>query len=209
VDGFDVVVNSQTLSASRLVLASGVVDDLPEIEGLRERWGRSVFHCPYCHGYELNQGNIGVLANNAMAMHQAQLLPEWGQVTLLLTGAFVPDADQQALLERRDVKVEHTRVLRLEDHANVVLEDGRTLPFSGLFTVPSTRMANGLPHQLGCALEHGPVGSYLRVNELKETSVPGVFACGDTARGFGNVAIAVGDGVMAGASVHRSLVFDH
>jgi thioredoxin reductase len=164
VDGFDVVVNSQTLSASRLVLASGVVDDLPEIEGLRERWGRSVFHCPYCHGYELNQGNIGVLANNAMAMHQAQLLPEWGQVTLLLNGAFVPDADQQALLERCDVKVEHTRVLRLEDHANVVLEDGRTLPFSGLFTVPSTRMANGLPHQLGCALEHGPVGSYLRVN---------------------------------------------
>lgn len=208
-DGFDVMVDGQILSASRLVLASGVVDELPAIEGLRERWGRSVFHCPYCHGYELNQGAIGVLANHPMAMHQAQLLAEWGQVTLLLNGAFVPDAAQQALLERCGVQVEHARVMRLGDHASVVLEDGRTLPFSGLFTAPSTRMASELPHQLGCALEHGPVGSYLRVNDLKETSVPGVFACGDTARGFGNVAIAVGDGAMAGASVHRSLVFDH
>ncbi|MDR7153064.1 thioredoxin reductase [Hydrogenophaga palleronii] len=207
--GFEVVVNGQPLSASRLVLASGVTDELPEIEGLRERWGRSVFHCPYCHGYELNQGAIGVLANNAMAMHQAQLLPEWGQVTLLLNGAFVPDDEQQALLTRCGVKVEHAQVLRLEDHASVVLKDGRRLHFSGLFTVPSTRMTNDLPHQLGCALEHGPVGSYLRVNELKETSVPGVFACGDTARGFSNVAMAVGDGAMTGASVHRSLVFDH
>lgn len=208
-DGFDVEVNGQTESASRLVLASGVVDQLPDIEGLRERWGRSVFHCPYCHGYELNQGNIGVLANNAMAMHQAQLLPEWGQVTLLLNGAFVPDAEQQALLDRLGVKVEHDQVLRLEQHATVVLADGRTLHFNGLFTVPATGMATDLPHQLGCALEQGPVGSYLKVNELKETSVPGVFACGDNARGFSNVALAVGDGAMTGASVHRSLVFDH
>lgn len=207
--GFDVVVNGQTLSASRLVLASGVSDELPEIDGLRERWGRSVFHCPYCHGYELNQGAIGVLANNTMAMHQAQLLPEWGQVTLLLNGAFVPDDEQHALLARCGVKVEHARVRRLEEQASVVLEDGRTLHFNGLFTVPTTRMSSDLPHQLGCALEHGPVGSYLRVNELKETSVPGVFACGDTARGFSNVAMAVGDGAMTGASVHRSLVFDH
>ena len=78
-----------------------------------------------------------------------------------------------------------------------------------MFTMPNTRMSSELPHQLGCALEHGPMGSYLKVNPLMETSAPGVFACGDTARGFGNVAMAVGDGAMAGASVHRSLVFGH
>ena len=100
-------------------------------------------------------------------------------------------------------------LLCLEGELETELEDGRTLHFNGLFTVPTTRMSSDLPHQLGCALEHGPVGSYLRVNELKETSVPGVFACGDTARGFSNVAMAVGDGAMTGASVHRSLVFDH
>ena len=146
---------------------------------------------------------------NGQTLHQAQLLPEWGQVTLLLNGAFVPDDEQHALLARCGVKVEHARVRRLVEQASVVLEDGRTLHFNGLFTVPTTRMSSDLPHQLGCALEHGPVGSYLRVNELKETSVPGVFACGDTARGFSNVAMAVGDGAMTGASVHRSLVFDH
>ncbi len=207
--GFDVVVNGKPLSASRLVFATGVVDHLPDIEGLRERWGRSVFHCPYCHGYELNQGRIGVLANNDLAMHQAQLLPEWGTVTLLLNGAFVPDEAQQQVLDQRGVRVEHARVVRLVDTASVVLEDGRALVFDGLFTIPSTRMASDLPHQLGCALEQGPVGAYLRVNGTMETSVPGVFACGDTARGFANVAMAVGDGALAGAAVHRSLVFEH
>jgi len=207
--GFDVLVNDQTLSASRLVLAGGVVDQLPEVHGLNERWGRSVFHCPYCHGYELNRGAIGVLATSELAMHHAQLLPEWGTVTLLLNGAFAPDAAQTQLLQRCGVQLESSRVLRLVDHASAVLEDGRTLQFSGIFTMPNTRMASELPHQLGCALEQGPVGSYLKVNPLMETSVPGVFACGDNARGFGNVAMAVGDGAMAGASVHRSLVFDH
>lgn len=120
-ESFDVLVNEQTLSASRLVLASGVVDQLPEVEGLSERWGRSVFHCPYCHGYELNQGVIGVLATSELAMHHAQLLPEWGTVTLLLNGASTPDDAQKQLLERCGVQVESSPVLRLVDHGNAVL----------------------------------------------------------------------------------------
>jgi thioredoxin reductase len=205
--GFLVTVNGASLQAPRLVLATGVIDQLPSIEGLRERWGRSVFHCPYCHGYELNQGRIGVLANSELAMHQTLLLAEWGTVTLLLNGSFEPDSEQQQQLRQRGVSWETTLIERVVDTASVVLTDGRTLPFDGLFTIPHTRLASDLPQQLGCALEEGPSGVCLRVNNLMETSVAGVFACGDAARLFGNVAMAVGDGAFAGTSVHRSLIW--
>ncbi len=70
----------ERFTARRLVLATGVRDDLPAIPGLVERWGQSVFHCPYCHGYELDTGPIGVLATGAASLHQALLIPEWGRL---------------------------------------------------------------------------------------------------------------------------------
>ena len=111
----------------RLVLATGVADTLPSVEGLEERWGTSVFHCPYCHGYELDEGAIGVLAAGELSLHQALMLPDWGEVTLLLNGAFEPVPDQSAALARRGVTVERTPVARIEGHADVVLRDGRRL----------------------------------------------------------------------------------
>ena len=91
-DGFAVSSGAAASRARRLVLATGVVDELPRIEGLAERWGRSVYHCPYCHGYELGRGRIGVLAASPMSIHHAIMLPDWGQTTFLLNGAFEPDA---------------------------------------------------------------------------------------------------------------------
>ncbi len=204
---FTVHTSGETLRTQRLLLATGVVDTLPPIEGLQERWGQSVFHCPYCHGYELDNGHIGVLGVNAMSQHHALLLPEWGTVTLFLNNSFTPDAEQAAALAARGVTVEATPIARLENTATVVLTDGRHVPLAGLFTLSQTRVASPLAAQLGCAFDEGPLGAYIRRNELFETTVPGVLACGDAARMFGNVAIAVGDGAAAGASTHRTLVF--
>ena len=192
----------------RLLLAVGVVDELPEIPGLQERWGRSVFHCPYCHGYELMQGRIGVVAVSGQSMHHALMLPDWGPTTLLLNGAFEPDADQSAHLARRGVAVETSPITEIGgDPAEVTLADGRRLPFAGLFVVPKSRIASPLAAQLGCATEDGPLGTHIRVDAMQETSVPGVFACGDAARAAGSVALAVGAGTMAGTALHRSLLF--
>lgn len=196
-----------TLQAARLVLATGVVDQLPPIEGLTERWGRSVFHCPYCHGYELQQGRIGVLARSELSMHHALMLPDWGQVTLFLDDAFTPSDGQLRELAARGVAIERTRVLRLVEQATVELEDGRRLPMDGLFTVSWTRPATPVAAQLGCAMEQSPMGEFVRTDAMKVTSVPGVFACGDLARATGNVALAVGDGAMAGVATHQSLLF--
>lgn len=207
-DGFELRTSGgDTLSASRLVLATGVVDQLPPIEGLAERWGRAVFHCPYCHGYELQQGRIGVLARSELSMHHALMLPDWGQVTLFLDEAFAPSAEQWRELGARGVAIERTRVRRLVEHATVELEDGRLLPMDGLFTLSWTRPATPIAEQLGCALDQSPLGEFVRTDAMKATTVPSVFACGDLARAAGNLALAVGDGALAGAAAHRSLLF--
>jgi len=196
-----------SLRARCLVLATGVVDELPKVEGLAERWGRSVFHCPYCHGYELDRGRIGVLAVGPLSMHHALMLPDWGAVTFLLNGAFEPDRDQLAQLVARGVAVEARRVASIADTATVRLADGDSIVLDGLFTAPRTRMASPAAGQLGCEFNEGPTGPVIKVDAMMATSVPGVFACGDAARMAGNVALAVGDGAMAGAAAHRWLMF--
>lgn len=195
------------VQARRLILATGVVDELPDVPGLAPRWGRHVFHCPYCHGYELNQGRIGVLAVGPMSMHQAMMLPDWGTVTLFTNGALELDADERAELIRRGVTIEAERVVGIVDAATVALADGRHIVLDGLFTASRTRVASPIAEQLGCAFEAGPLGPFIRTDALKETTVPNVFACGDAARGAGNVPFAVGDGAQAGVSAHRSLLF--
>ncbi len=204
--GFSVTLADRLLTAKRLVLATGVSDELPAIDGLAERWGRHVFHCPYCHGYELEQGAIGVLATSELSQHQALLLPDWGPTTFLLNGAFTPDAEQRAALAARGVTVEATPVARVEGEATVVLQDGRTLPFAGLFVATRIHPQSALAAQLGCAFDDSPAGPVIRRDPMMATTVPGVFACGDAARPFGNVALAVGDGAMTGAATHRSLI---
>ncbi|MBV8037019.1 NAD(P)/FAD-dependent oxidoreductase [Roseateles sp.] len=204
-EGFEVDVGGDTLRAQRLVLATGVVDELPLVEGLMQRWGRTVFHCPYCHGYELGGGAIGVLASGPQSMHHALMLPDWGPTTFFLNDAFVPDAEQARALAARGVTVEAVPIARISEEMTVELEDGRRVPLAGLFTATRTRMASPLAEQLGCEFEQGPARPYLR-RTLMETSVPGVFACGDAALAFANVAIAVGDGAMTGAATHRSLI---
>lgn len=194
-------------SAARLILAMGVTDELPDITGLKERWGSSVFHCPYCHGYELDQGKIGVIAASPMAIHHALMLPDWGETTFFTNGIFVPDRDQDALLSARGVRVEKDRIAEIAGHADVVLSDGRSIALAGLFTQPKLRITSDWIGKLGCSVEEGPMGSSIVIDAMKQTTARGVFACGDVARPAGTVALAVGDGAMAGAAAHRSILF--
>ena len=205
--GFDVrTERNGSFHAERLILATGVVDDLPAIEGLWERWGKRVFHCPYCHGYELDKGRIGVLATSVLAMHHALMLPDWGTTTLFTNGVFSPDGEQQAQLDRRGVSVESGAVRRIcGERADLELGDGRVFSLDGIFTQSRTRISP-LAGQLGCELADGPSGAYLHTNDMRQTSVPGVFACGDTSLAAGSVALAVAEGVRAGVGAHFSLI---
>ncbi len=206
-EGFAITVaNGDRHEARCLVLALGVVDELPDVPGLAERFGRSVFHCPYCHGYELDRGKIGVIATSPLSVHHAMMLPDWGEVTYFTRG-FDPTPEERAGLERRHVTIDATPVNRIAEKATVHLADGRAPVFAGLFAMPFVRVASRIVTDLGLEMEEGPTGSIIRTDAMKETSVPGVFACGDAAMPAGSVAFAVGDGAKAGVAAHRSLIF--
>ncbi|QIL90602.1 FAD-binding protein [Microbulbifer sp. SH-1] len=195
--------------ASRVILATGVSDELPNIPGLRERWGRAVFHCPYCHGYELDEAPLGVLAVGEISMHQALILPDWGPTTFFINGAFEPSADQLRQLVQRNVTVERTPVEKITGgRAAVNLQDGRIIELSGLFVATQLRHPRPLADQLGCAFEETPMGAVIQTDAMQATSIAGVFACGDSARAAGNVTFAMADGAMAGVAAHRSLMFE-
>jgi thioredoxin reductase len=207
-DVFLVHTNKGLVRGKRMILATGVIDELPDIEGLKERWGKHVFHCPYCHGYELNAGRIGVIANGEVSMHHAEMLPDWGTVTLFTNQSFIPNAEQRNALKTRGVAIEEQRIKRIDGNADVVLENGIVEKMNGLFAMSQTRMASPLAEQLECAFEEGPAGLFIQVHPMmKKTSVPGVYACGDAARPSGSVALAVGDGAQAGVGAHFSLLF--
>ncbi len=203
--------NAPDVTARRLILATGVQDILPELPGLRERWGVSVLHCPYCHGYELNKQPVGVLARNeAIAMHQAMLLPDWGPTTLFTQGAFTLSADQEAALTARGVSIEQAPVAALLGEGPALeavrLADGRSIPLAGLFLAPQTRLASDLAQRLDCAIKEGPLGPLINVNERQQTSIPGVFAAGDAASPMANAALAAASGVLAAVGAHHSLI---
>lgn len=198
--------------ARRLVLATGVVDVLPEIAGLKERWGASVLHCPYCHGYEHRDRPLGVMAGHPMSAHQAAMIPDWGPTTLFTQGVFEPDHEQRALLDARGVSIERTPVVALlggaPDLEAVALADGRTVALNGLFVAPAQRMASPLAQMLGCEFDEGPLGPIIRTDAWKATTAPGVYAAGDAARPMQNATLASADGVLAGVGAHQSLIRD-
>lgn len=197
-------------SASRLVLATGVSDELPAVPGLAERWGISVLHCPYCHGYEVAGGQLGMLASFP-SIHTAMILPDWGPTTLFVNGAFEPDQEQLTALASRGVTVEKAPVAGILGDvpgiSGVELADGRIIPIDALFTNSRLRLASPLVEQLGCALAEGPLGPVVVTDDLQATSVPGVYAAGLDARSMHNATLASAAGVMAGTAAHQSLVF--
>ena len=211
IDGFNVTLaDGRLLDGRRVILASGVSDTLPQVRGLAERWGRSVFHCPYCHGYELGGGPVAVLASHPMSVHQALLVADWGPLTLLLDGSAEPDQSGLLQLDARGVALERERIERIggEEGVEIHLADGRRLAFAGLFVVSRIEPNGVLAQQLGCAVEESPLGRHIAADAMRATSVAGVYACGDAARPAGSVTLAVGDGAMAGVAAHRSLIFD-
>ena len=210
-EGFAVTVAGGTVhTAARLILATGVIDELAAIPGMQERWGISVLHCFYCHGYEVAGRRLGVLATTDRALQTAMLLPDWSEhVTLFTNGVLTLSPEQMTELRMRGVSVEPKPVVALLGDAPALsglrLADGRTIPVDAVFTNSRTRMASPLAEQLGCEFDDGPSGAFIRTGADKQTTLSGVYAAGDAARAGHNASWAVADGVTAGISAHQSL----
>lgn len=211
--GFEIgLADGERLRAERLVVATGVVDTLPDLPGVERHWGRKVLHCPYCHGYEIPGRRIGVLARSAMAVHQAMLVADWGDVTLFLDEAVEPDQAALDQLARRGVTIDRRRLAELaggdgDGPLAAVPVTGEAVALDALFVGLNVHPAGPFERDLGMDVVDGPMGRVYRVDERKATNVAGVFAAGDAARMAGNIAFAVADGAMAGTAAHQTLVF--
>lgn len=212
-DGFQLTLaDGEMLAGNKLVLAFGITDILPEIRGLAERWGKTVLHCPYCHGFEFAGRRLGVLQTMPMSAHQALLIADWGPTTLYLNGGEMPDEEMQAKLAQRQVVIDPARVLELigdgTDLMSLRLDGGWDDAINALYLAPRTKLNSPIAEQLGCELDEGPFGPVIRTDAAKLTTVPGVYAAGDAARVPHNASWAAADGVTAGVSLHQALVFE-
>ncbi len=200
--------DGQVLAARKLLLATGIADQLPELPGLAERWGSTVLHCPYCHGYEVGGGAIGLLGGHPMSAAKATLFADWGNVTFFGQGLPISD-EEQAAMQQRGVQIETTPVVGVQGEQptwlEVELADGRRIAQRALFVPAMQQMATPLVQQLGCALVESPLGVLVEVDMMKQTSVANVYAAGDVTT-VGNITLAMAEGVRAGIGVHHALV---
>ena len=211
--GFEIeMADGRSAQSRRIVLASGVNDLLPDIQGIEALWGSSVLHCPYCHGYELHEAPVGVLGDSAMAFHQAMLVRDWGPTTLFTQGSLDLTEEQRGALKRRGVSIEDSPIIEVLGRDGVMdgvrLTNGQNCDVQGLYVAPRTKIVGTLADRLGCKLEEGPLGRFIATDDRQLTSVPGVFAAGDVAMEMSNATLSAASGVKAGAGAHFSLILD-
>jgi len=215
-EGFRVgLADGTALHARRVLAATGLVDELPDIPGVAERWGRDVLHCPYCHGWEVRDRAIAVIATGPLATHQALLFRQLSdRVTVVVHDGPGPDAEARARLAARGVRVEVGPVEAVEVAGDAVrgvrLADGRTLEAEAVVVAPRFVARTELLADLGVEPVPAPRGMGLMVetDEFGATTVPGLYAAGNVADVSNQVLQAAAEGSRIGAVINADLVED-
>jgi len=200
-----------TLHARRVIVATGLRDELPDIEGLAEQWGKGVVVCPYCDGYEVRDARIGILATSSWSPHQAQLLRQWSaNITYFVDRTDPPEGDELRALRARGIEIEATPVARiLSDDGRLTgieLDNGRQVGLDAIFTGPRPVPIDNILRQLGADLAHTPFGPFVVTDPTGKTSVQGVWAVGNVANMQANVPMSIGAGSFAAAAVNMDLI---
>ncbi|WP_443068454.1 NAD(P)/FAD-dependent oxidoreductase [Streptomyces sp. NBC_01352] len=212
--GFAVdLAGGRTVHARRLVIATGLKDELPEVAGLAERFGRDVLHCPYCHGWEVRDRAFGVLATTPMGVHQALIVSQWSKdVTFFLHTVAEEELSDDDLrrLAAAGVKVvpgEVSELITEDDRlTGLRLADGTTHDREVLFVAPRAVPQTDLLRRLGAELRETPFGAYPVADETGLTTVPGVWSAGN-AMGFAEQVVnAAAGGYRAAATLNGELL---
>ena len=211
-DDFTLDVDSGAVQvrARRVILATGLVDDLPAVPGVAEAWGHSVLHCPFCHGWEVRDKRIAVLGRNENALHQVLLFRQLSDdVTLFLHEAPEPTDEQREQLAALGVRVVTPRVERLIVDGTQVraveIEDGRSFTVDAVVVAPRFIAQTALYEALGGEPTTTAFGQQIAADPRGATAVPGVWAAGNAADLAAMIAVAAAAGVTAGAAVHSDL----
>jgi len=196
-----------TVTGRRLVIATGLVDELPQVPGVAERWGRTVLHCPYCHGWEVRDQRIAVLATGPMSVHQALLFGQLsGAVRFLANGTDVPP-EEVAQLATAGIEVVEGRVARIADDG-AHLADGRVVPAQVVVVAPRMHARAAAFTGLGITTQENPVGSFVPVDATGRTSVPGVWAAGNVTDPSAQVGASAAAGTVVAAQLNAELVME-
>lgn len=194
--------------ARRLLIATGLVDELPDVAGLEEGWGHSVIHCPYCHGWEVRDQAIGVLGAGPMSLHQVQLFRQLSEDIVLFTHTMPPLTDEQReVLAARDVRVVEGSVNAWEPKG-VRLADGNLIPRDVLAVAPRFTLRTDFLNDLGLRPVEHPTGfgTHLPADATGRSTVPGVWVAGNATDPTAQVGSAATAGAWAGAQINADLV---
>ena len=189
-----------------LLIATGIVDKLPEVEGLADLYGRSVFHCPYCDGWEMRDQPLAVYGSGETGCEYALELTGWSSdVVLCLDGAELPSRQQQEQLQKNGVKVRSERIARLEATDGIlqqlIFAEGEPLPRRALFFCPAQWQASPLAEKLGCSV----VGGVVETAKFQQTH-PRMFVAGDAARSVQLAIVAAAEGAEAAFAINSALL---
>jgi len=212
IDDFSVLTSDgESLGARRVILSYGVVDQMPDIPGFAKGWGKSIVPCPYCDGFEVAGQHWGLVWSGPQSNNQARLFHDWtDRLTVLADGHEIP-SDIRADLARRKIAVVDGRIseiAHLEGHnAIVMLDTGSKVAVDILFALPRNKPSASLHESLGLATVDRPDGIVLKVDERRETSMPGIYAAGDLANPLmPSVTTASWQGAMAGIFAQQSML---
>ena len=208
--GFQVqLTDGPSVTTRRLLVATGLRDELPDVPGLRDRWARDVLHCPYCHGYEVRDQQVGVLGGPPGAAQYAQIVRQWSHDVVYFTPAgTLSSAEREQLVARAIGIVEGDvrRVVVEDDRLHgVELDDGRLVRWDALFVPPRFVPNNGLLLDLGCAVDEA---GWVATDPTGLTTVPGVWVAGNVANPRAQVITAAGEGSSAAIALNADLVVE-
>lgn len=206
--GFEIeIASGGRFAANKLIFATGVKDIFPEIEGFEACWGKTIIHCPYCHGYEFKGEITGILANGERAFHLASLVSNLtDSVALITSGKADFTQDQLSKLARNNVRIIEKEVKTAIHEEGVLKEikfkDESIEKFTALYAAMAFEQHSDILASFGCELTET---GYIKTDSLQKTTVPGIYACGDNSGMMRSVANAIASGNIAGAVVNSEL----
>ena len=208
-DGFAVVLgDGGEVRARTVLLATGLVDELPPIPGLESMWGTGVFNCPYCHGWEVRNQPLAVYGRDDVGLHLATLLRGWSDDVVLCTdGAAGLTDEERGRLRALRIELRETEITRLDGDGGelerIVFADGTELPRRAMLLHAPVHQRSDLAARLGCAFtDQGRIA----VDVLGATTVPGVAAAGDAVNRMPQVMVAAAGGATAAAGLNRAML---
>lgn len=208
-DGFQVKfkAENESFEAKKIIFATGLKDNLPDIKGLRECWGISAIHCPYCHGYEFRKMKTGILANGEAAFHYAKLVSNLTSELKIFTNGNSEFTDEQfEYLKQKKIQIIENEIVEVKSENGFIkgipLNDNEFIELNALYLKPDSEQSCKIPESLGCNLNsHG----FIEVEISQRTNIEGIYACGDNSNMFRSIAAATAAGNMAGASINLHL----